>query len=225
MFKITDLETVDYGFGSVIPNRDSSQIKLFNILDNPKTKGKTIHYNYDFGDGWEHVISCTGRADATKFFVCLEGEGHGCAEDVGGYSGWKNLLEAYDAEHPTKDQKEKMTWFETHASNQDPEGLRGEKMWRWNMDRISVVLSELGLPAKNATSSPTFSRSVLLVSLDKQPFFDDMYSKLLVKLRSKAIVKKVTHIASAIEHLSREQEYDAVVLADAGVMDDYLIAV
>jgi hypothetical protein len=56
IFKITDLSTVeDFSFGP--PNRDSAKIKLFDILDDLKTKGKAIHYNYDFGDDWEHVIS------------------------------------------------------------------------------------------------------------------------------------------------------------------------
>lgn len=30
-------------------------------------------------------------------FVCLEGGSHGCAEDFGGYTGWQELLEAYDS--------------------------------------------------------------------------------------------------------------------------------
>ncbi|KAH6665773.1 MM3350-like domain-containing protein [Halenospora varia] len=90
------------------PNRDSSEVKLFKVLDDPETEGKTIHYNYDFGDGWEHVIACTGRTTPTSHFVCVEGEGHGCTEDVGGYLGWQGLLEAYDAPNPTNDQNERI---------------------------------------------------------------------------------------------------------------------
>lgn len=44
----------------------------------------------------------------TTHFTCMEGEGHGCAEDVGGYIGWKELLKAYDAPNPTNYQNEKM---------------------------------------------------------------------------------------------------------------------
>jgi hypothetical protein len=97
----------DLGFGP--PNRDSSKVTLFKILDDPKTKGKTIHYNHDFGNGWEHVISYTRQTDATAHSVYLESEGHSYAEDVSGYTGWKKLLEAYDAQNPTKAQKDKMT--------------------------------------------------------------------------------------------------------------------
>ncbi|KAH8589799.1 U1biquitin-specific peptidase-like protein [Bisporella sp. PMI_857] len=225
IFKITDISTVEDCCGFGPPYRDSSKVTLFKILDDPKTKGKTIHYNYDLGDGWEHVISCTGRTDATAPFVCLEGEGHGCAEDVGGHIGWKELLEAYDSQNPTKAQKEDMTWFEQRASNKDPEGLRGELKWKWDRDRINQVLAELNVPSGATTTLPTFSHSVLLISLDKQPFFDDMYSQVMAKLRSKADVTEVTHIASAMKHLLAAHQFAAVIVTDPEVMDNGFVAV
>ena len=224
IYKITNMSTVeDLGFGP--PNRDSSKVTLCKILDDPKTKGKTIHYNYDFGDGWEHVMSCTGRTYATAHFVCLEGEGHSCAEDVGGYTGWKELLEAYETQNPTKAQKEKMLWFDECASNKDPGGLRGELKWVWDKDRANQVLVELNVPSGATTTSPTSSHSVLLISLDKQPLFDDMYSQVLAKLRSKADVTEVTHIASAMQHLLVVHQYAAVIVTDPGLMDKGFIAV
>ncbi|KAN0076447.1 Protein MM3350-like domain containing protein [Elaphomyces granulatus] len=146
LFKLTDLDTIEDDFDIGIPtppNRDSSKVRLFKVLDDPKTKGNTIHYNYDFGDGWEHVITCIGRTPATPHFVCLDGEGHGCAEDVGGPSGWEELLKAYDAETPTKDQKMTMKWFETFASNKDPRGLRGDLKWQWDKDGVNAALRGL----------------------------------------------------------------------------------
>ena len=225
IFKITDLKTVDDGM-LTSPTRDSSKVKLFKVLDDPKTRGKTIHYVYDFGDSWEHVITCTARTDATTHFVCVEGEGHGCAEDVGGYTGWKELLMAYDAQNPTKDQKERISWFETFASNKDPRGLRGELKWRWDKDRINAVLSELDEPSGGAPRSSNALLSVLLISLDKLEFFDEMYSEVIAKLRSKARVTEVTHIASAMQHLSKAQEeYAAIVVTDPAIMEDYFITV
>ncbi|TVY43687.1 Uncharacterized protein LOCC1_G004653 [Lachnellula occidentalis] len=249
MFKITatseesdpeesDYESDDESLGPKDP--DSAQVTLFDILHDPKTKGKTIHYCYDFGDGWEHVISCIGRADATAQFVCLEGEGHGCAEDVGGCIGWQELLKAYDADEPSKKQKELMSWFETQASNKDAEGLRGEKKWIWDKDNINTVLNELGrttkegvvpspsnsLPVPSPTTNlvpfpiaPDSLPSVLLVSLDKQSFFDNMYEETLALLRSKANIIEVTHIASAMSHLSSPQaSYTAIIVTDAGIL-------
>ncbi len=224
IFKITDLSTVeDFGFGP--PNRDSSKATLFKILDDPKTKGKAIHYNYDFGDGWEHVISCIGRADAAAHFVCIEGEGHGCAEDVGGSTGWKELLEAYDAQNPTKAQKEKIEWFETYASNKDPGGLRGELKWKWDKARINEILAEFNGPSGDPTSLQSSSRSVLLISLEKQSFFDDMYSEVMAKFRSKTDMTEVTHIASAMQQLSKASQYAAIIATDPEVMEDDFIAV
>jgi hypothetical protein len=227
IFKITDMTAADYNDDlEMYPHRDSSKVRLFNVLDDPKTKGNTIHYNYDFGDGWEHVISCTGRTDATERFFCLDGEGHGCAEDVGGSSGWKELLKAYDAQNPTNDQKELISWFETKASNKDPEGLRGEMKWRWDKDRINAVLGELDDASGAAPESSTYLHSVLLVSLDKQSFFDEMYSEVLSKLRSRAGVMEVTHISSAMQQLSKShEEFSAVIVTDPAVMEDKFIAV
>jgi hypothetical protein len=219
LFKITDLNTLDETFSFGV--RDSSRVELYQILDDPKTEGKTIHYSYDFGDGWEHVITSIGRADSTTNFVCLDGEGHGCAEDVGGYSGWKQLLEAYDAQNPTRDMDELISWFETRASNKDSRGLRGEERRRWDKDRINAVLRELDTPASSSSS-----RSILLVSLEKQTFFEEMYSEVLGKLRSKATVTEVTHIASAMQHLSEKQdEYAAIIVSDPAIMEDDFIAV
>jgi len=121
-----------------------------------------------------------------------------------------------------------MSWFETEASNKDPEGLRGEKKWRWDKDRVNAVLQELGISGKPVTSSASSSSlpSVLFVSLEKQPFFEDMYAETLATLNSKARVQEVTHIASAIEHLSKPQaEYAAVVVTDAGIIEKDFIAV
>lgn len=226
ILKITDLKTVEEGIFPGPPNQDSSKIKLYSVLDNPKIKGNTIHYNYDFGDGWEHVITCAGRTGPTAHFICLEGEGHGCAEDVGGPHGWKTLLEAYDADNPTENQKELIDWFETYASNKEPEGLRGEKKWKWDKDGINTVLTELGALPKDRDGPETSRTSILLVSLDRQPFFDNMYSEVLAKLRSKVTMTEVTHIASALHHLSQaEKLYNAVVVTDPSVMEPDMLAV
>ncbi|RDL40136.1 uncharacterized protein BP5553_00115 [Venustampulla echinocandica] len=177
------LEDGDYCGKPGLQYRDDAKITLFQVLDGLKTK------------------ACTGRTDATAHFVCLEGEGHGCAEDVGGYHGWKELLMAYNAQNPTKGQKEEISW-------------------------INTVLSQLEGAAGAASGSSSTLPTVLLVSLDKQPWLDEMYSAVLAKLRSKAVVTEVTHIASTLQHLSKShEEYAAVVMTDPAVMEDKFIAV
>jgi hypothetical protein len=103
------------------PEVGASKVKLGKVLE--QYKGAPIEYEYDFGDCWEHEITMVGRAAATEVFVCTGGEGHGVAEDVGSDRGWQNLKKAYRAQRPTKDQKDKMRWFETQASNADRQGL------------------------------------------------------------------------------------------------------
>jgi hypothetical protein len=46
-----DLDTVDdnFSFGMPPPNRDGSKVKLFVLLDDPKTKGETIKPDYLVG--------------------------------------------------------------------------------------------------------------------------------------------------------------------------------
>jgi len=55
--------------------------------------------------------------------LCLEGEGHSVAADVGANQGWLKLRVAYRTADPTTEQREKRTWFESGASNNDPKGL------------------------------------------------------------------------------------------------------
>lgn len=149
-----------------LPNcRESSEYRLHQVLDedeeerNPTTtttgtggaggggkrKKKTIHYTYDFGDGWEHVVSVAGRARGTEHFQCLDGEGHGCAEDVGGYTGWKRLLEAFDlAKRDEKelslDQDELIKWYKEVCRNGQKGGLGGREKWRWDREMVNERL-------------------------------------------------------------------------------------
>lgn len=226
IFKLTDLNTLDDVDFWETRSLDSSKVTLFRVLDNPETKGKTIHYNYDIGEGWEHVITCTGRTDPTAHFICLDGEGHGCAEDVGGSKGWDELLKAYDAQNPTIEQKEKILWFETFASNKDPEGLRGEMKWRWDKDKINVVLTELHKPSGNTPGPSSSPLPLLLISLDKRSFFDNMYAEVLAKIRSKVDVIEVTHIASAMRHLLKpHEEYSAIIVTGPEIMKNDFVAI
>jgi Plasmid pRiA4b ORF-3-like protein len=63
-----------------------------------------FHYDYDFGDGWEHEV-VVERAQvirpAVQFAVCLDGANACPPEDCGGTGGYADLLEALaDPTHP-----------------------------------------------------------------------------------------------------------------------------
>ena len=96
-------------------------------------------YVYDFGDKWGHEIEVVGRGKVDDGFQCTDGNGHGIAEDSGSMPGWENVKEAYAASNPTKDQKEKMHWFEYQASNADSRGLKGRENF-WDKDAINARL-------------------------------------------------------------------------------------
>ncbi|KAI9641353.1 hypothetical protein NHQ30_010155 [Ciborinia camelliae] len=202
--------------------KSSDRTLLHQVLDDEATRDRTIHYQYDYGDNWEHVIICGGRADPTLNFVVLGGEGHGCAEDVGGYGGWTDLIEAYESDNPTEDQQASMTWFEEKAHNKDPKGLRGAAKYTWDKDRINSVLQEL-----DTSNSARPASSILLISLAKEFWFDEMYAAVIAKLRSKTTVKEVTSGISAMKHLgeSKIQNYTTIILTDAAIMEPRFIVV
>jgi hypothetical protein len=62
----------------------------------------TITYQYDFGDNWQHrlVLRRVEVEDAVKYPRCIVGDRAGPPEDVGGYPGYADFLEAWlDAKH------------------------------------------------------------------------------------------------------------------------------
>ncbi|WP_247480647.1 plasmid pRiA4b ORF-3 family protein [Bradyrhizobium sp. 144] len=69
-----------------------------------ETDAKTIHYLYDFGDSWDHVIKLEKWFDNTTtegLPLLLEAAGRCPPEDVGGAPGYAEYLEAIgDPTHP-----------------------------------------------------------------------------------------------------------------------------
>lgn len=79
---------------------DYSKFKVSDLLKKTKDKMK---YEYDFGDGWEHVVVLEKIEDERmdiKDVTCLAGENNCPPEDCGGIWGYYNLLEILkDPEH------------------------------------------------------------------------------------------------------------------------------
>jgi len=115
-------------------------MKLWQLFEKDEYANCEIEYEYDFGDNWEHKVTLMGREEAGESFVCLEGGGHGVAEDVGSRDGWKKLKAAYRADRPNAEQKDKMRWFESKASNRDPQGLKGERVNVWDKEKVNGLL-------------------------------------------------------------------------------------
>ncbi len=80
---------------------DYKKIKLSVLLATPKDK---LIYEYDFGDGWEHVILLEKILPSDEKFknpICLEGERNCPPEDCGGIWGYAELLQILsNPQHP-----------------------------------------------------------------------------------------------------------------------------
>ncbi|WP_247355086.1 plasmid pRiA4b ORF-3 family protein [Bradyrhizobium sp. 160] len=85
---------------------DARKTRLSNIVQ--ETGAKTIHYLYDFGDSWDHVIKLEKWFDNTTtegLPLLLEAAGRCPPEDVGGASGYAEYLDAIsDPTHPDHEQ-------------------------------------------------------------------------------------------------------------------------
>jgi len=113
-FGWTDSHLFEFFAGEVhwgIPNPDNDygqqlidarKARLSDIIH--KTGAKTIHYLYDFGDSWDHVIKLEKWFDDVPtdgLPLLLDAVGRCPPEDVGGAPGYADYLEATsDPTHP-----------------------------------------------------------------------------------------------------------------------------
>jgi len=85
---------------------NASKARLCDIVQ--ETGAKTIHYLYDFGDSWDHVIKLEKWFDNTTtegLPLLLEAAGRCPPEDVGGAPGYADYLDAVgDPTHPEHEQ-------------------------------------------------------------------------------------------------------------------------
>lgn len=72
--------------------------------------------------------------------LCVGGEGHPAAENVGGSKGWKELKIAYNSRKKTAEQEQMVDWFEELCVNGDEVGLKGANVCRWDMKTINQKL-------------------------------------------------------------------------------------
>lgn len=96
-------------------------------------------------DSWTHCADFTGWGTGTDGrTVFPAGQGHGPAEGSGGVAGWKEVMEAYQAKRPSRQQKESMKWFEKDCSNRDPQGLSTVGGARhWDRGGVDIRLERL----------------------------------------------------------------------------------
>ena len=114
----------------------------YRLADLVKQKGRTFHYLYDFGDGWEHELvleeSRYFNPELRTELACLDGQRACPPEDVGGVPGYFEFLNAL--KDPNHEEHESYT--EWSGGNFDSERFGLEsinwelmKYLRWSRDR------------------------------------------------------------------------------------------
>ncbi len=112
--------------------KDEKKVRLDQILSVP---GRRIVYEYDFGDGWEHVIvleKILSPDSKARYPRCLDGARACPPEDCGGIYGYADFLEAIrEPEH--EEHEETLEWiggefdqeeFDLEAVNQSLKSIR-----------------------------------------------------------------------------------------------------
>jgi hypothetical protein len=106
----------------------------FTLAQVASSPGASLEYEYDFGDGWEHVIRVEAikqPAPGVSYPRCLAGERSCPPEDVGGIWGYEEFLEALsDEKHPER------AAYVAWGGDFDPE--------RFDLDTVNERLSNLG---------------------------------------------------------------------------------
>ena len=97
----------DFG-GDDLPANKSS---LWDVMEDTGTK--IIRYTYDFGDGWEHTLKIGKISEPVPgdlYPRLTQATGRCPPEDVGGFPGYENFLDAMaDPNHP--DHEDLKDWY------------------------------------------------------------------------------------------------------------------
>jgi hypothetical protein len=122
--------TTPFGEPTEMEGEDEDAVTLDEVC--PKIKGKLI-YEYDFGDGWEHIIEVQ-KIEAPKagveYPVCLSGKKACPPEDCGGIYGYCHMLEVIaDPEHEEHD--DLAEWLDDDF---DPDAF--------DIDEVNAMLAE-----------------------------------------------------------------------------------
>jgi hypothetical protein len=113
------------------------QVRLDEVLANP---GDRLYYDYDFGDGWQHVIkleTVSVRTAPAPRAVCTDGRRDGPAEDCGGVYAYELMTAAADPGCP--DHAEAVAELEHfYGGDIDPEAI---ETTRFDIGEINAALT------------------------------------------------------------------------------------
>ena len=101
----------------------------YTIADILNEKGKTVRFEYDFGDSWEHDIRLSAideyKKGEPREIVFKSGKRACPPEDCGGIWGYQNLLKIYEkkvsGKRLTKEERGHLEWYQMMDDDFDPD--------------------------------------------------------------------------------------------------------
>lgn len=103
-----------------------------------------MKHQYDYGDGWEHMIVLEKIVEAEKgmkYPRCIAGKNACPPDDCGGPWGYMELLEIYTNGPKNEDQKEQLEWLISDYGEWDAEKfVTDEDVEFWDTKRKTAYL-------------------------------------------------------------------------------------
>ncbi len=128
-----------------------AQVRLDEVL---AKAGDTLSYAYDYGDGWEHLMTLEAalpRPDDAPRAVCTGGQRDGPAEDCGGVGSYELIAAATDPSRPDH-AVARLDFAEVFGDEVEPGDFQTTP---FDINEINAALQRLGPnPAIDAASLP-----------------------------------------------------------------------
>jgi|GEM_PF-1236722 len=138
------------------PFGESHKAIAFTVWDVLKDKNKTIKFEYDYGDGWEHTVKLTNIKPATQEpQIRLMAVAGACPpDDCGGAWGYADMLRTLNStdKKDKRERKELIEWLKWCGyDNFDPEAVDMTDLKLGIDDCIKDLISQLEELAKAQT--------------------------------------------------------------------------
>ena len=97
MFRLDDA-SYEQIYDGEAPVADGARDAAQRVVGEDLSRGCVLHYDYDFGDGWHHLVHVEdenplSRSDQIRWPWCVAGENACPPEDCGGPYGFQHLLD------------------------------------------------------------------------------------------------------------------------------------
>ena len=135
-----------------------AQVRLDEVL---AQVGDTLAYAYDYGDGWQHLVTLEAVLTKTESMpraICTGGERDGPAEDCGGPGSYELITAATDPANPAR-AAARVEFAEIFGEEVDPADFNTTP---FDIDQITTALARVGPnPAIDLDSLPPGLAAIL----------------------------------------------------------------